>query len=247
MNKVSIEDENNQLLKSLDMYNNDFTSDFIRNKSGDIRHNMKPFDNFDMKFIERVASLKISIGTMFNKGNRILDCGCGVGNMTGLLSNIGADCTGVDALESAINIANELYPDVRFTCADFTHTDFINKLDVGYKAIIFRASLSNDLNFSDQINVLEAYMSKLDRDGVLIMMQATSTKTTPHRLSPKRLSRVLKEKGYVTSGAYYSQLSRKIDIIPRSKIGLDIISGLSNFIGKVSQGGFLWTFLAMNK
>jgi len=52
------------------------------------------------------------------RGQRVLDLGCGVGEIAGRLRQLGAEVVGVDANEELLSAARLGYPDVCFNCAD---------------------------------------------------------------------------------------------------------------------------------
>jgi len=49
---------------------------------------------------------------------RVLDAGCGAGQVTKMLSNWGCDAVGVDAAEKLIELARTAYPGLAFTVGD---------------------------------------------------------------------------------------------------------------------------------
>ena len=53
-------------------------------------------------------------------GARALDIGCGVGDLTATLHQLGYQADGVDLSPTAINRARTLHPECQFTCADIT-------------------------------------------------------------------------------------------------------------------------------
>src|SRR5262245_42116797 len=50
-------------------------------------------------------------------GERILDLGCGTGELTAQIAEVGADVIGIDASEAMIVRARERYPQLRFEVA----------------------------------------------------------------------------------------------------------------------------------
>jgi trans-aconitate methyltransferase len=53
-------------------------------------------------------------------GEKVLDLGCGTGDLTHRLTEEGAEAAGLDASADMIRMAQEKYPDVPFFCADAT-------------------------------------------------------------------------------------------------------------------------------
>jgi len=70
-------------------------------------------------------------------GLRVLDLGCGTGHLTAQIAAAGADARGIDAAETMIARARELYPHVRFDVA--RGEDFV--LDAPVDAVFSNAAL----------------------------------------------------------------------------------------------------------
>ena len=85
------------------------------------------------------------------EGKKILDVGCGLGNMLDFLklNNINADYTGVDILEKMVERARIKNPDGRFLCMDiFVTQNFDTCLfDIVYASGIFNLNLENNMAF----------------------------------------------------------------------------------------------------
>lgn len=56
-------------------------------------------------------------------GARALDVGCGVGDLTATLHQLGYQAHGIDLAPTAINQARTLHPNCAFTCGDITTLD----------------------------------------------------------------------------------------------------------------------------
>ncbi|MCU0535769.1 MAG: methyltransferase domain-containing protein [Hydrococcus sp. Prado102] len=63
------------------------------------------------------------------KGDRILDLGCGTGQLTERIANMGATAIGVDNAPTMIAQAQQNYPDVQFEIADATNFTFSEPFD----------------------------------------------------------------------------------------------------------------------
>ena len=63
---------------------------------------------------ERLTQVFIELVKKLNDVKTICDLGCGNGHISGRLSTLGYDVTGVDASASGIQIARRAYPDVSF-------------------------------------------------------------------------------------------------------------------------------------
>ena len=60
---------------------------------------------------------------------RILDLGCGTGHLTKMISDSGADVTGIDSSPEMINTAKQNYPSLNFLRMDATDFSFPDKFD----------------------------------------------------------------------------------------------------------------------
>jgi trans-aconitate methyltransferase len=90
-------------------------------------------------------------------GERILDVGCGTGELTKELSSSGANIVGIDASEQMINKATQQFPQIQFFVKDATNFSF-NEL--------FDAAFSNaTLHWiNDQLKALQCVYNSL-KDG----------------------------------------------------------------------------------
>ncbi|MGH9695017.1 MAG: class I SAM-dependent methyltransferase, partial [Bryobacteraceae bacterium] len=62
-------------------------------------------------------------------GERILDVGCGTGQLTAKIAAAGADVVGVDASPAMIGQARQNYPQLRFALADAAALTYENEFD----------------------------------------------------------------------------------------------------------------------
>lgn len=63
------------------------------------------------------------------RGERILDVGCGTGHLTKLIAEAGAEVVGVDSAPAMIKAAHAAYPDINFVVADAAHFSFKEPFD----------------------------------------------------------------------------------------------------------------------
>lgn len=63
-------------------------------------------------------------------GERILDVGCGTGQLTAEIAQFGAEMVGIDSSPDMIATARNNFPRVRFEVADVTALSFANEFDV---------------------------------------------------------------------------------------------------------------------
>ena len=62
-------------------------------------------------------------------GERVLDLGCGTGQLTSLIAERGAEVVGLDASAEMIGQARQNYPRMRFVLADAAKMDFAGEFD----------------------------------------------------------------------------------------------------------------------
>lgn len=67
-----------------------------------------------------------AFATYVNKGSTrpVIDVGCGAGRMTGLLSALGVDISGIDVSAGIIEVARRTYPELRFDVADLSNLPY---------------------------------------------------------------------------------------------------------------------------
>lgn len=63
------------------------------------------------------------------QGEKILDLGCGTGDLTNTIHNFGAETLGIDKSENMVKQALHKYPHLEFKVQDATCLDFPNKFD----------------------------------------------------------------------------------------------------------------------
>ena len=65
-------------------------------------------------------------------GERILDVGCGTGELTNELSKSGATIVGIDASEQMVNKAKQQFPQIQYFVKDATNFSFNEQLDAAF-------------------------------------------------------------------------------------------------------------------
>lgn len=65
----------------------------------------------------------------FQKGEKILDLGCGTGDLAKQLADAGVEVVGIDSSMDMIRQANQKYPEVSFQIGDATALDFHEEFD----------------------------------------------------------------------------------------------------------------------
>jgi trans-aconitate methyltransferase len=83
-------------------------------------------------------------------GERILDVGCGTGQLTAEIANSGADVIGLDQSPEMIVSAKENYPELQFEVADIAATSYDNEFD----AVFSNAALHWVRNQQGAINAI---------------------------------------------------------------------------------------------
>ena len=105
----------------------------------------------------------------FREGIKILDVGCGIGVEVIEFAYLGADCTGLDAVEDAVRLINQVQDDfglnVKGVCGGACHLPFDDEtFDVVMSKEFFEHVADFDLAMKEQIRVLK-------RGGRLIIEQ----------------------------------------------------------------------------
>jgi len=63
------------------------------------------------------------------KGEKILDLGCGTGDLAKKLADLGAEITGIDKSEQMVEQAKSKYPNMKFMVQDATELEFEDEFD----------------------------------------------------------------------------------------------------------------------
>lgn len=111
-------------------------------------------------------------------GHRILDIGCGQGYFSRLISELGANVTGVDLSPTGIEAARNSYSTDRlnFELADFN--DLTHK--ESYDGIVARAfSLYNTRDFPHDRSITSAILELVKPGGVFVFLYNTKYKNSP--------------------------------------------------------------------
>ena len=120
------------------------------------------------------------------KGEHVLDVGCGTGTLTEKISETGAIVTGIDASPEMIAKAKQAYPGIEFVVKDATDFSLDKKFDAAFSNAAFHW-------IKDQQKVLQCINSRLKPGGRLVYeMGAKHNVETIHNVVKK----VLIEKGF---------------------------------------------------
>ncbi len=120
------------------------------------------------------------------KGENILDVGCGTGTLTEKISEAGAIVTGIDASEEMVNKAKQSFPDIKFFVKDATDFSFENSFDAAFSNATFHW-------IKEQSKVLQCIYNNLNQGGRLVYeMGAKHNVESIH----DAIKKVLKKKGW---------------------------------------------------
>lgn len=97
---------------------------------------------------------------------KVLDLGCGIGMMAGIFIDSGAQYTGVDVSETALNIAREKYPKGNYLAANIADIPLHDKYDVIVERTVF-IHLVEDRFWK---SVLREVKRLLSTNGIFIIM-----------------------------------------------------------------------------
>lgn len=73
----------------------------------------------------------------FQNGQKILDLGCGTGDLAKQLADAGAEVVGIDSSPDMIEQAKRKYPEVSFMTGDATALDFHDEFDAVFSNAVF--------------------------------------------------------------------------------------------------------------
>jgi len=87
------------------------------------------------------------------EGCRILDVGCGFGDLNGFLKRrgISVDYTGIDITPGFVEIATKAYPEARFVAGDFEGWDYAGECDWAFAAGVFTLRISDSEAFAQNV------------------------------------------------------------------------------------------------
>ncbi len=104
-------------------------------------------------------------------GMKILDVGCGRGELVAHLSKRGFDAMGVDYSADAIRLANEYFPGARFLCGDLRELNFD---DASFDRIFFLGVIEH-LTDEQIAQALNEFRRLLKPGGMVIMTTCTNS------------------------------------------------------------------------
>ncbi len=98
----------------------------------------------------------------YRQGAKVLDAGCGIGTLSGLLRGIASEYVGVDISDSATHRAKQLHPWAEFVCASI---EAYCTLDVTYDVVV----CSEILYYCDFMSLMKKFKAILNTHGIVII------------------------------------------------------------------------------
>jgi len=105
---------------------------------------------------------------------RVLDAGCGAGQVTKMLRNWGCDAVGVDAAEKLIELARTAYPGLAFTVGDLRALPYP---DQDFDALVARYSVIHTA--PDEVPTVVAEFARVLRPGGCLLVEFQSSGSAP--------------------------------------------------------------------
>jgi ubiquinone/menaquinone biosynthesis C-methylase UbiE len=107
---------------------------------------------------------------------RVLDAGCGAGQVTKMLRNWGCDAVGVDAAGKLIGLARTAYPGLAFTVGDLRALPYP---DQEFDAIVARYSIIHTA--PGEVSTVVAEFARVLRPGGCLLVEFQSSGSAPTR------------------------------------------------------------------
>ncbi len=127
-------------------------------------------DLYDLDILEKdylpVLRKKTNMIFKMLEGKKILEIGCGTGNLLNLLSNHDFELYGSDYSKDYLIKAKQKNPDIEFFQGDLTDTNMWSKHQQAYDSIICSEVLEH---LEDDLKALQIINSLLKTNGVLII------------------------------------------------------------------------------
>ena len=115
---------------------------------------------------DEIAEYYANILCKITNGRRLLDLGCGTGNLTALLAERGFDVIGLDASSEMLSIAANKSSKVRWICQDMTKAELGEEVD----AVISTLDSINHLESAEEIAACFAgAAANLKRGGAFVI------------------------------------------------------------------------------
>jgi len=131
---------------------------------------MSSEDIFALDILEKdylpVLRQKASMLILMLEGKKILEVGCGTGNLLGLLSSYDYDLSGTDYSDDYLNKARKKHSAITFFKGDLTNTASWEEHRNSYDSVICSEVLEH---LKDDFTALEIIMSLLKPNGILII------------------------------------------------------------------------------
>jgi trans-aconitate methyltransferase len=179
------------------------------------------------------------------KGEHIVDVGCGTGTLTSKIAESGAIVTGIDASPEMVNKAMAAFPNIEFLVKNATAFSFEKKFDAAFSNAVFHW-------IKDQEKLLECIYSNLKQGGRLVYeMGAKHNIENIH----KAVKKVLLEDGFEdntkTELNYFSSAAQQATLLEKAGFTISNIiqferptelsgaDGMKNWIIQFTQPFFI--------
>ncbi len=113
--------------------------------------------------VDRMLGLRNLLGG-YDLSCKILDAGCGTGNYTQFLNDLGFDCLGLDLSDKLLDVAKNKFPEILFKHGNLLDLNFVEDFDI----VLCRGVL-NDVDYLDFILILKNFYRALKQNGVLLL------------------------------------------------------------------------------
>jgi 2-polyprenyl-3-methyl-5-hydroxy-6-metoxy-1,4-benzoquinol methylase len=105
--------------------------------------------------------------------NRILDVGCGTGELTKKLTSFSKEIIGIDVSENMINEAEKRNYDEKINYSKISAEKYLKETEKQFDVIISIAALHH----MDEEEILKIMKNKLTKDGKILILDLVKTKT----------------------------------------------------------------------
>jgi protein-L-isoaspartate(D-aspartate) O-methyltransferase len=115
------------------------------------------------------------------EGGRVLDAGCGTGELAIYLASLGYTVDAADFAEGALERAHAEHPGedgVRWLCLDVEHDDPTDLAEDGDDLVVMRLAIAF---IRDRSRVPRRLATRLREDGTLVVITPLAEKTSPER------------------------------------------------------------------